>query len=103
MLFHDSTNLTDFRDHLASHLKRLQTSKKPMAVTQRGKIKGIMLSPRQYEALAEAAVIERSRQRLIQSLKDAEAGRTREALPAIKKLRDRYAAMATRTKRGRRA
>jgi PHD/YefM family antitoxin component YafN of YafNO toxin-antitoxin module len=90
MLFHDSTNLTDFRDHLASHLKRLQTSKKPMAVTQRGKIKGIMLSPRQYEALAEAEGL----QRLMQSLDEARQGKTVDAFTFIKRLKRKYQGMA---------
>lgn len=90
MLFPESTNLTDFRDNLATHLRRLQSSKRPMLVTQRGKVRGVMLSPKQYEELSEAAALEHSREQLLRSMDDAARGRVEPAEAALLKLRAKF-------------
>jgi prevent-host-death family protein len=89
----ESTNLTDFRAHLAAHLRRLQTSPRPIMVTQRGRVRGVVMSPKQYEELAEAMAL----QQLMQSLDEGD--RSVDAIEFLSGLKRRYETMSSRLSR----
>ncbi|MGD9790582.1 MAG: hypothetical protein AB7Q00_12725 [Phycisphaerales bacterium] len=72
----DIVNSSQFRQQMASHLSRLKRSRRPTLLLQNGDTAAIVLSPRQYHELANAAEEGRWLRRLEEALLQANLGET---------------------------
>ena len=86
----DTQALTEFREQTAHVLKKLARSGKPLLITQKGKAAGVVMSPRLYEAMADAAALARSIEGVRQSLADFHAGRVMPADEALQQLAKKH-------------
>lgn len=86
----DTQALTDFRENTAAVLKKLADSNRPLLITQKGKAAGVIMSPRAYEALADAAELARSVEQVRLSIAQFEAGLVEPADKAFAKLEAKY-------------
>lgn len=50
----DTCSVTEFRDNIADHLRRLRKADRPRMITQNGKAAAVVLSPEQFEDYAAA-------------------------------------------------
>ena len=73
----DVQSLTSFRRQLASLLKRLSVSKRPLVLTVRGKAAAVVLNAEDYQRLLDVAATADAEEGIRQGLEDAGNGRTR--------------------------
>jgi len=92
----DTSTYTDFRKHLAEHLKRIRRAGRPTMVTQNGKVAAVVLSPEQYESLAEGASTARTLEKIERALSDIRRGRTVPLEKAAQEWRKKYGITARR-------
>lgn len=50
----ETCSVTDFRDNIASHLRKIRTARRPTMLTHNGKAAAVLMSPREFEAYAAA-------------------------------------------------
>lgn len=53
LLTEDIQPLSEFRANVASYIEKVQRTKRPLVITQRGKSAAVMMSVTEYEALME--------------------------------------------------
>jgi prevent-host-death family protein len=73
---HLSTDLVpvnEFRSNMASVLKQVADSGRPVVLTQRGRAAAVLLEPSMYDAFEESVEVVR---RVARALEDVRAGRT---------------------------
>ncbi|OKY75405.1 MAG: hypothetical protein BM485_09100 [Desulfobulbaceae bacterium DB1] len=49
----DIVSLSDFKNHASKMLHRVQTSHRPIIITQNGKPAGVLISPAEFDYLSE--------------------------------------------------
>ena len=49
----DIITLSDFKNHASSVLSRIQSSKRPIVITQNGKATAVLMTPAEYDRLSE--------------------------------------------------
>ena len=49
----DIMSLSDFKNHASKVLSRVQSSKRPIVITQNGKATAVLMSPTEYDQLSE--------------------------------------------------
>jgi len=84
--------LTEFRERTAAVLRELSKSDKPLLLTQKGKAAGVVMSPRAYELMADAASLYRSIAAARQSLQEFHQGKARPLSDALDQLEAKYSA-----------
>lgn len=75
--------LSDFRQNATNHLDRLAVSGDAEVLTVNGEAKGVVMSPKTFDAMAEKAALLDSLQMIDLSMEDIKAGRTHDAKDAI--------------------
>lgn len=88
----DTQALTEFRERSAAVLKELSKSDRPLLLTQKGKAAGVVMSPKAYERLADAAHLSQSIAAARQSLQEFHQGKGRPAKLALDALEAKYRA-----------
>ena len=82
----DIQPLSTHRMHLAAHFRRVQETGRPLFVTSNGRPTAVVLSPDAYDRLAAKAELADDLLLIDRGLQDVQAGRVREARPAIEEL-----------------
>jgi prevent-host-death family protein len=49
----DIITLSDFKNHASNVLSRIQSSKRPIVITQNGKATAVLMTPAEYDQLSE--------------------------------------------------
>jgi len=49
----DIVSLSDFKSHASKMLRQVQTSRRPIIITQNGKPAGVLISPAEFDSLSE--------------------------------------------------
>ena len=49
----DIITLSDFKNHASNVLSRIQSSKRPIVITQNGKATAVLITPAEYDQLSE--------------------------------------------------
>ena len=49
----DIVSLSDFKNHASKMLRRVQTSRRPIVITQNGKPAGVLISPAEFDHLSD--------------------------------------------------
>ncbi len=49
----DIMSLSDFKNHASKVLARIQSSKRPIVITQNGKATAVLMAPAEYDQLSE--------------------------------------------------
>ncbi len=49
----DIITLSDFKNHASNVLSRIQSSKRPIVITQNGKAAAVLMTPAEYDQLSE--------------------------------------------------
>jgi antitoxin YefM len=49
----DIMSLSDFKNHASKVLSRVQSSKRPIVITQNGKATAVLMAPAEYDQLSE--------------------------------------------------
>ncbi len=93
----DTQAVTEFREKTSSVLRQIRRNDRPLLLTQNGKAAGVVLSPRAYASLADAAALANSIESVRRSLADAKSGRTRRAKDVLDDLDER---VSKRKRRG---
>lgn len=83
----ETTNFTDYRDHLRDHLDRVRATGNPLFVTSDGRTDAVVLSPEAYLELAEKADRMETLDLIRRGLEDVKAGRTSPADEAFARIR----------------
>lgn len=81
----DVITFTDARDHLREKFDQAKKTGRPVMVTNHGRVDGYIVSPEQYERLAEAEELLMNLKMVDQSMEDIREGRTQ---PIRELLRD---------------
>lgn len=50
----ETCSVTDFRDNIAAHLRKLKTAKRPKLLTHNGKAAAVVMSPEEFETCVAA-------------------------------------------------
>lgn len=79
----DTCSVTEFRDHIADHLRTLRTRRKPTLLTQNGRAAAVVMSPREFEAYAAAREFMDVVQAIEAGRDDVKSGRV-EPWPAVR-------------------
>lgn len=69
----DIVPIAEFKGHAAHWLKRVNESGQPLVITQNGKPAGVLLSPAEFDRIAERHAFLES---IATGIADADAGRT---------------------------
>ncbi len=80
----DIRSLSDFRQHATSHLDRLAENGGVEVLTVNGQAKGVVMSPKTFDKLADAAAFSESLSMLDRSMEDVKAGRGKDYRDAIR-------------------
>lgn len=94
----DVRPLTDVRKHLAEMVARVQSTNRPLVLTQHGRAVAVMLSPAEYD---EIAYREEFVKAVNQGLAEADAGNLIPHAEAMKELRRRQSERESARKQGR--
>lgn len=65
-------SLTDFKNHASKMLRQMQSSHRPIIITQNGRAAGVLISPAEFDLLSEQS---RFVQAVQSGLNDVEQGR----------------------------
>ena len=82
----DIVPVSDFKAQAADWLKRIAESGQPLVITQNGKAAGVLLSPAQFDLLAERA---RFFDAVDAGLADSDAGRVHAHAAVVTRMRRR--------------
>ncbi|MBL4697781.1 MAG: type II toxin-antitoxin system Phd/YefM family antitoxin [Phycisphaerales bacterium] len=82
--------LSDFRQNATSHLDRLADSGEAEVLTVNGEAKGVVMSPKAFDAMAEKAALLDSLKMIDLSMEDIKAGRTHDAKETIQKIATKH-------------
>lgn len=82
----DIRSLSDFRQHATAHLDRLAETGRVEVLTVNGQAKGVVMSPKTFDELAEKAAQAESLAMIDRSMIDVKAGRTHDARQAVRKV-----------------
>ena len=75
MLYHETTNLADFKDDFDASFARMRKSRRPTAIVLKGKVAAVILSPREYESYLDALETRDVLEAIRQGRKDFADGR----------------------------
>jgi PHD/YefM family antitoxin component YafN of YafNO toxin-antitoxin module len=84
----DITSFSEVRQNLRRHLNRLKRTGRPLYVTTNGQTEAVVLSPGSYDALVGRAELADSLASIDRGVRDAAAGRVRDARESIRALAD---------------
>ncbi|MBI5556840.1 MAG: type II toxin-antitoxin system Phd/YefM family antitoxin [Deltaproteobacteria bacterium] len=70
----DIVSLSDFKNHASKMLRHVQTSHRPVIITQNGKPAGVLISPAEFDYLSE-------KNRFINAVKNDELVKSRRQSP----------------------
>jgi len=79
----DIFSVTEFQRHTRDHLKRLERSRRPLALTVNGRVKAVVLDPRSYQHLEALRDQFETLAAVGEGLADVRAGRTQLARPFV--------------------
>ena len=71
----DTCSVTEFRDHIADHLRTIRTRRKPTMLTHNGRAAAVVMSPQAFEAYAAAREFMETVQAIEAGRADVKAGR----------------------------
>ncbi len=86
----DIRKLSDFRQNATAHLALLAESGGIEVLTINGEAKGVVMSPRTFDHLAEQAYQAEITAKIKRGMADIEAGRVQNAHEAMHKLADKH-------------
>lgn len=86
----DIFSVTEFQRHTRDHLKRLERSRRPLALTVNGRVKAVVLDPSSYQHLEALREQLETLTAVREGLADAGSGRTRSAGPFLETMRRKY-------------
>lgn len=89
-------SLSDFRQHAAAHLARLAESGGAEVLTVNGEAKGVIMSPAEFDRLAELARQAEVAARVRQSMAEFDAGRGVDHPGGLQRLADELGVTPTR-------
>lgn len=82
----DIRKLSDFRQHARAHLDRLAEKGGVEVLTVNGEARGVVMSPKVYDVLAEKAALFDNLAAIDRSLEDIRAGRVQDAREAMRQI-----------------
>jgi len=86
----DTQTLEEHQKHLPEHLRHVQTSGRPLFVTEQGKTTAVVLSPTAYEDLVNKALLTQTLYDIDRSLEDIAAGRVQDAREAMHEIAEQH-------------
>ncbi len=86
----DITSFTEHRQHLRDHLNQVRTTGRPLFITTNGETDAVLLSPEQFDQLAEKAELAESLEMIDRSMEEVRAGKGRPIKEAIQELADEF-------------
>lgn len=82
----DITSFTDHRQNLREHLNRVKETGRPLYITTNGETEAVVLSAKAFDEMAERVEFAETLDMLRRSEEDINAGRTMDALEAIRQI-----------------
>jgi PHD/YefM family antitoxin component YafN of YafNO toxin-antitoxin module len=86
----DIRKLSDFRQNATAHLDRLADTGRVEVLTVNGEARGVIMSPKVYDDLAEKAALVDNLAAINRSLEDIQAGRVKDAREAMREIATKY-------------
>ncbi len=86
----DIRSLTDFRQHAAEHLARLAESGGVEVLTVNGEAKGVVMSPKTFDELAEKALQAEITEKIKRGMEQAKAGQLVDSEEAFREIANKH-------------